>query len=177
MPIEIVCCDCYALAKAKSVTRLAGSQAQEWRSFVTVCVRELQDKQAALKHQFDFGSHERWDWDQERAELVFSNNGKPVLVAAIEFVGSVSSISATWLWSWANFNLLPNVHRRIDAVRDFGEEKEFPHLVVPKWAAEQADGWEMAAVAARVLQAEGVYRTPGETGHTFMLLMDVRRVQ
>lgn len=30
----------------------------------------------------------RWDWDQERVEIVFSNDGIPSVIANIDFVGS-----------------------------------------------------------------------------------------
>ena len=37
-----------------------------------------------------------------------------------------------------------------------------------------SNGWHMAAVAARILGAEGAYRTPTDYGFTYMVLHDVR---
>jgi hypothetical protein len=177
VPIEILCCKCYEEGKAKSVDYLPRKQERAWRSFVSECVDELKRKQEALRRDFALGLHKDWNWDQEKAELVFSSDGVPAVVAPIEFVGTISTVSDTWLWSWANFSLLDNVRGRIGAVRDLGEEQEFPRLSVPKWSADEGDGWEMAAVAAHVLNARGAYRTPDEHGFAFMVLMSAHKVQ
>jgi hypothetical protein len=175
--IQILCNYCYEGALGKSVSRLKGVQLENWRSFLDCCSEELRIKQETLKREYGLTRHKRWDWDQERGELVFSNDGIPAVTAAIQFVGSVSTKSGTWLWSWANPTTAEPVRSRIVAVHEFGEDRDFPHLVVPKWPAEEVDGWEMASVAAHVLGASGVYRTPGDSGFTFLLLSDVRAAQ
>ena len=62
----------------------------------------------------------------------------------------------------------------IKEVRDFGEVKGYPRLTTPKWPAAEADGWEMTTIAAYVLDACGVYRTPGDNGFTFLAITDIR---
>jgi hypothetical protein len=106
-----------------------------------------------------------------------SNDGVPAVIARVEFAGSISSKSRTWLWSWANPSVLESVKTRIAAVYEFGEQKDFPHLTVPKWPDQEADGWDMAAVSAHILGACGVYRTPDDTGFTFLLLTEVASAQ
>jgi hypothetical protein len=175
--IKLLCHQCYERALARSVDRLSGARAEAWQELLRKCHDELVAKQDVLTRDYQLSRHKRWDWDQERAEIVFSNDGVPAVLASVEFAGSVSTKSNTWLWSWANANVLESVRSRIVAVRDLGEREEYPHLTVPKWNAEEADGWDMAAVAAHVLNAAGVYRTPGDTGFTFMLLSDVRLAQ
>jgi hypothetical protein len=175
--IRMLCSCCYECALGKSVSRLKGVQLGTWRSFVETCSEELRDKQESLKREYGLTRHKRWDWDQDRAEIVFSNDGIPALIAAIQFVGSVSTRTGTWLWSWANPTTVETVRSRMVSVYDFGEDQDFPHLVVPKWPAEEVDGWEMASVATHVLGASGVYRTPSESGFTFLLLSQVRNAQ
>jgi hypothetical protein len=175
--IEILCHHCYEQLLGKSVARLAGADLSAWHTFVKECHEELQIKQDTLRREYGLSRHKRWDWYQDRGELIFSNDGVPALVAKIEFVGSVSTASNTWLWSWADSSVSDTVRSRIAAVWDFGEERDFPHLMVPKWAAEEADGWDMAAVAAHVLDAAGIYRTPGDNGFTFILLMQMNFAQ
>ncbi len=172
--LRIPCHHCYERALGKSVTRLEGAQLEVWRSFVERCGEELRVKQETLEGEYGLTRHKRWDWDQVRAEIVFSNDGVPAVTAAVQFVGSVSTRSNTWLWSWANPTTAEPVRSRIVAVYDFGEDRDFPHLVVPKWPAEEVDGWEMSSVAAHVLGAAGVYRTPSDSGFTFLLLWDVK---
>ena len=175
--LRVLCHHCYEDASAKSIGRLNDTELEAWQEFLRHCHEELSVKQEDLKREYSLTRHKRWDWDQERAELVFSNDGIPAVVATIEFVGSVSTKSNTWLWSWANPSTEESVRSRIVAVYEFGEAHGYPKLTVPKWSAEEADGWDMAAVAAHVLNAAGVYRTPGETGFTFLLLTAVRTAQ
>ena len=97
------------------------------------------------------------------------------LLPDVEFIGSISNTSGTWRWSWANFSLHPQVVGRISAVRQYGLDNGFAPLVVPQWKADVVDAWELAGVAAYVLEAQGVYRAPTDNGYLFMALMGIRR--
>jgi hypothetical protein len=175
--LKILCHFCYERAQGSSVGRLDGSRLTAWQSFVESCHQDLVAKQDKLSSEYSLSHHRRWDWDQERAELAFSNDGVPTVIANVEFIGSVSTKSNTWLWSWANPSLLKTVRSDITAVRDFGGDRDFPHLTVPKWRADETDGWDMASVAVHVLNAQGIYRTPGDNGFTFLALSNVRFAQ
>lgn len=175
--IRPLCHHCYELARGASVAGFEEAKSEGWRSYVKTCTEALQAKQEKLERDYSLSRYKRFDWDQQRAELVFSNGGAPGAIATVEFVGSVSTHSGTWLWSWANPSVLESVRSRIEEVYDFGEGKDFPYLTVPQWPAETADGWEMAAVAAQVLDAAGVYRAPDSHGFTFLLIMEVRTAQ
>jgi hypothetical protein len=174
---RLLCHHCYADARARALGRLKGRALVSWRAFVRRCRRRLHERQDRLQAEFELGRHKRWDWDQRTGELVFSGDGAPAVRARVHFVGSVSTVSGTWLWSWANFSLARKVRRLAGSVREFGERKDYPHLTTPRWPATEADGWDMAAVAAELLDADGVYRTPGETGFLFMVLTRVRRAR
>ena len=172
--LKIFCSRCYEQAKGKSVGRLRGASLTSWNDLVETCRTELQTKQDTLAERFELWRHTRWDWNQDRAEIVFSNDGVPAVVAAVAFVGSVSARGGTWLWSWANDSLSPAAVGAMARVRDYGEALDRPHLAVPLWPADEHDGWAMTAVAAHLLEADGAYRTPGDNGFTYMLLSNVR---
>ena len=73
-------------------------------------------------------------------------------------VGSVSMQTGSWLWSWANPSLHGVAMDEIQRVRTFGREQGIKKLTEPRWPATDADGWEMAAVSAKLLNGEVVYR-------------------
>jgi len=178
--IALLCHRCYEAGIASSVDAVSDDTRAAWKALVRQCHDELGAKQEQLRAEFALGEHKRWDYDQDTASLMFSNDGVPALIAEVEFIGSVSTRTGTWLWSWANFHLLPNVRSRIAAVRAFGEERGFPRLTVPKWDADEVDGWEVSGIAGKVLGALGVYRVPTEYGFLYMAVMnmrDVRRTQ
>jgi hypothetical protein len=167
---KLVCAYCYARIREKNWSQ----DERAWGSLVASSFRYLQMRQNALTLDFDLGRHERWDWNQERAELVFSNDGKPAVICDIVFAGSLSRKSGTWLWSWANASLVDAVKAPMLEIRDFGEERNFEKLAGAQWAAAEADGWEMTAIAAKYLGAIGAYRTPGENGFVYAVITDAR---
>jgi hypothetical protein len=174
LDLKILYNHCYAAKNAASVDHRTGSEQASWEDTICTCHEALHVKQDALDAQYTLGRHKRWDYDQETASLVFSNDGVPAIVADVEFIGSISTQSNTWRWAWANFNNLPNVRSRIAAVRDFGEQQGYSRLTVPQWAAEEVDGWEMAGIAVHVLGARGVYRVPSDNGFLFIAITDLR---
>jgi len=173
-PIALVCQHCYEAGRTLSAESLAGKQLKSWKALVRDSMNEMEDKQSTLGDTFQISRHERFDWDQKTGELVFSNAGKPAVIASVEFIGSVSTVSGTWLWAWANFSFLESMRAAVLKVRDFGEEHDYRKLTTPKWDATEHDGWEMAAVAAKLLEAPGVYRSPGKNGPLFLLIKDIR---
>jgi hypothetical protein len=174
--IALLCQHCYESKLGASVGRLDGRQAQRWDRFVADCHQALADKQQALISEFALGRHARWDYDDAKAELVFSNDGVAAVVATYEKVGTLSTSSGTWLWSWANRHTPPGVRSRITAVRDHGEQEDWPRLTVPKWSADICAAEQMVAVAVHVLGARGFYRTPYDHGYGYMALTNVRAV-
>jgi len=173
--IKLICSECYMDGRSRSVEHLGPEQRTRWDAYVAQCCAELDLKQERMIRELGLEEHERWDVDEGAGRLVFSNNGVAAVVAEIEVVGSLSSISDTWLWSWSNFSLPQPVRGRITKVREVGEREGFSHLTTPKWAATQHDAWHMTAVAARALGAIGAYRAPGEKVVTFLAIIAARR--
>jgi hypothetical protein len=131
--------------------------------------------QADLEKEYRLWHWPRYDWYQETRQLIFSEDGVAKVAADIQFVGSISTESDTWLWAWANDSVDPRLSASMVTVRDYGKEHGFNQLTTKQWHAHELDGWEMTSVAAFLLKARGAYRSPKETGFTFMILTDVRR--
>jgi hypothetical protein len=151
------------------------ARADAWRTLVDESRVYMQQCQDALEAEFRIVDHERWDVDQDTGELVFSNDGVVALVARIQFVGSVSTTSGTWLWSWADDSIEPALYARTAEVREYGRWHRVDRLTEGHWPAAESDGWEMAAVANFLLKARGVYRAPFETGFSFLVITDIRK--
>lgn len=172
--ICVLCSGCYEQGIGNSVAPRMEVQSEKWEPLVREAHAELVEKQRLLGERFKLFQWERYDWDQEKCEIVFSDAGRPMVKARVIFTGSISSISNTWLWGWSNFHFAPQVINGLVAVRDFGEQNDLANLTVPKWPADEVDGWEMTSIAAKVLNADGAYRSPDKTGAVFMLLFDLR---
>jgi hypothetical protein len=123
-----------------------------WDDVLGRALEYLNAQQERLKSEFDLGRWQRYDYDQDAGTLTFSSDGRIGVIAEMHVVGSTSRSGGTWLWSWDN----PSI---VDRVKHCDEH----------------DGWEMTAVAAHLLKAEGAYRAPGEDGALFMILKRVQR--
>ena len=147
-----------------------------WDAFVDTAVEYLARQQDRLKSEFQLGTWQRYDYDQDAGTLVFSSNGRVGVVADIHIVGSTSTTSGTWLWAWDNPSILERVTHCLADVRAYGERHAFDKLTTAKWPGDEHDGWEMTAATAFILRAEGGYRAPGENGAVFMILQNVRKL-
>jgi hypothetical protein len=128
----------------------------------------------ALTAEFQIDRWPRWDWSQDTSQLIFSDAGLPKVIANIEFVGTISTKSDTWLWAWANDSLDLNVTQLIARVRTYGKTHGIDQLATDNWHAHEADGWEMTSIAAYLLNAKGAYRTPYDHGFLYMVITAVQ---
>ncbi len=144
---------------------------QEFYELVRKSRAYLAECQARLKSEFNIESYEYFDWNQPAGQIVFSDaKRRPKVVANFEFVGTLSKDPQTWRWAWANDSFLPAVKKSVLEVKGFGEAHDLPPLLQEQWEADEADGWDMTALAVNLLQSEGAYRAPGDNGFSFLLL-------
>lgn len=164
--IKLVCDLCYEQLRERNWLE----DSKEFNRLISKAVSFLEKRQTRLWKKFRIGEYERFDWDQETGQLLFSHSGKPRVIVDIVFVGSVSTRSNTWLWSWANDSYLENVKSRMREVRGYGAQHRLLKLAAAHWSATEQDGWEMTAVASLLLDAVGAYRSPSERGFSFMIM-------
>jgi hypothetical protein len=134
----------------------------------------LRSCQSQLEEEFQLGNWPRYDWNQDEAQLVFSKEGVPRVVAEIQFVGSISTQSDTWMWSWGNDTIDGALAKSAAAVRAYGERNNLPQLITRLWHAHEVDGWEMTCITAFLTKAKGAYRSPSDDSFTFMVFTDVK---
>ena len=169
--IRLLCDRCYEGARERHWKQDDGA----FNRLMDEAVAYLNTRQDALRSEFDLGSFKKYDWHQDTGQLIFSRDDRMQLVADFQFVGGVSTRSDTWLWSWANPSILEPVKQRLRRVRAFGEEHRYLKLACARWPAREADGWDMTAVAAYLLQASGAYRSPSDYGFSFLVITDIHR--
>ena len=122
-----------------------------------------------------YGRHKRWDWDDEAVTLTFSDPVLPTVCIDVSIVGTVEGTS--WQWNWANRNLSERETGEMEKVRAYGEVNGLEKLTTAFLEADEYTGWEMAAVAAHVLDAPGAYSFPTEQGRCFLLYRRIEQLQ
>ncbi len=167
---KLVCSGCYMDIRERNWTR----GFDELNALIDESVAYLNAAQERFMKEFNVGRHQRWDWYQETGKLIFSNHGVPTVEADVDFVGSLSSRSDTWMWAWANTSFTDGVKQRSREIREFGEAHDFLPLASALWPGDQQDGWDMTAVMAKLLGAIGAYRTPSDSGFVYMVVRAAR---
>jgi hypothetical protein len=148
----------------------------EFRALISDSTEYLRSRVDRAREAFGIGEFERYDYDLPTRRFWWSNAGVPQVEARVIIVGSISSTSNTWLWSWANPHFDDVRNPDIERVREYGIEHGIPPLIESKWTADEVDGWEMTSVSARLLESEAVYRSPSRSGGLFLLLDGLKRV-
>lgn len=136
----------------------------------------LNEQQKVIEKTFGIHKYEDWFYDQKTGILTFSNAATKNKIVEIQYeeVGSISTISQTWLWSWANPHLDPKIKTEIEVVKNFGEINNLEHLTKKKWFGDEYDGWEMTAIAAYLMKAKGAYRLPLENTFSFVIYKEIQ---
>lgn len=171
--IRLLCDGCYQTVRERSWTQDDAA----FKGLTSDAVAYLQERQDQLSAKYDLVRFERYDWNQETSQLIFSEDGQARVVADIQCVGSISTRSGTWLWSWANRSIPESMKHGVRDVRAYGETHRYLKLASAAWAAEEAEGWEMTAITAYLIGAAGAYRAPGDRNFSFLAITDVRWIQ
>lgn len=116
------------------------------------------------RDQFRLGSYEHWAYDADTGTMTFSNGAGPKVVASVQVVGTTSTRSNTWLWSWANESIPEEQSRLARAVREYGVSESLPALSEAEQPNDEYLGWEMTALTIQLFGGIGGYRSPRESG-------------
>lgn len=146
------------MPKSSEETRIVSGTTQtppNWSAWRQEAVRLMQERNAAWVRSYSLeGCPYRWSLDE--AQLVFSADSDDV-VCDICVIGSVSRSEGTFCWAWANETIPSCGQRGLAMVREFGQSHTLELLIRPQWPGGRPEGLEMAAVASRILDADGVW--------------------
>jgi hypothetical protein len=145
-----------------------------YENFLDEAMSNFGPRATRLNEEYKLGSY-HWDLDQTTGKLIFSDGGVPKVIANAQIVGSYSTYSHTWMWSWANETVDENMKKDIGNVKKYGEQHKFKELVTAKWECDEDYGWTMTAAAGYLLKAKGAYRGPIDDGYVYMLITDIKR--
>lgn len=147
----------------------------EFTGFLESSLRNLSALNDHNGREFNLGNWERWSVDLDTGFLTFSEAGQARVRAIVRVVGTSSDASKTFRWGWANEHLPAAATEGMTALRDFGVAESIEPLT---WdTLDEADdvevGWEMTALAVRILNGRGCYRYPSGNGFVYLLIVDL----
>jgi hypothetical protein len=124
-------------------------------------------------HEFRILSWPLYDCDVEDATLIFSKDAVQGVIASIKVVGTTSESEGDMALELANNSLPPDVTEGIKTVRALGESGNWSELTEPSSPADEYKGWEMTAIAAKILGANAAHRCPSNDGFIYFLYTDL----
>ena len=171
--IKVLCAGCYCEVRERNWVE----DNDAFNDLVRDGHEYLQNIQESFLQEYRINDYERWDWSQETGKLIFSHEGQAFLECDIHFVGTVSTLSNTWMWAWANATFTDSIKDSSRIVREIGDERNFLKLACALWDADEIAGWEMTAVMAKTIGAIGAYRTSSNDGFVYMLVTKVNKLK
>src|SRR5690348_9433551 len=125
--------------------------AEEFAEFRHNAVHELMRLNDECDREFKIASWPHWDYDLDRATLIFSEESVPKVIASIQVVGTTSKGAGTWLWAWANDSLPSQSTQAMLQVKGFGEREKIAEVSEPEMPDDEYLGWALTAIAAHIL--------------------------
>jgi hypothetical protein len=148
----------------------------DFRKYAEDATEFLRGRNKTASERFGLDKFQDYDYDIPNGRFWWSDHDVRKVEAECIVVGSVSTASGTWLWSWANPQLEAFCSPEIERVREYGNQHDIPALTRPKWPGDEIAGWEMTSIAAFILDSEGAYRSPFPDGCLFLLLNSIKEV-
>jgi hypothetical protein len=145
----------------------------DWPAWSQEAVRLMQERNDEWTRRYGMEGR-RYQWSLDEAQIRFTSESDEV-TCDICVIGSVSRSEGTFCWAWANEVIPSCAQRGLASVREFGESHALELLIEPQWPGGRPEGLEMAAVAGRILNADGVWIADTVDVTLFFALSNFRR--
>lgn len=147
---------------------------KDFEAYSNRCSNEMSSLQNDFMQLYDISSYEHWYYDHGIGAFHFkADNGRNLYFKYVD-VGSFSTKTNTWNWSWDNQSTPGHVKSRLKKVQAFGVINNYDRLTTGLINGDEYTGWELTTVAAKLLSAIGMYRIPHE--HLFIYFVFVNEL-
>ena len=144
-----------------------------YEKFLQEARAEFESRAIRLGEEYKLANYS-WHLDQGTGKLIFSKDGVTKVIADAQIVGSYSTYSHTWMWSWANTSVTDGMKKDLGKVKEYGEMHRYKEFITAKWECDEDYAATMTAAAGYLLKSKGAYRAPIEDGYVFLLITDIR---
>ncbi len=135
---------------------------QNFENYKSQCVRDILLLQPEFMRLYVIDIYKNWFYDHSIGVFHFKSDGGNDLYFKYVDVGSFSTTTNTWNWSWDNKTTPRHVSAALEKVKAFGVANNFNNLTTGLFEGDEYTGWEMTAISLKLLNAIGAYRIPSE---------------
>ena len=135
----------------------------DWTALFSACLGKMISVQQACAEYVV--KNEDWNVDFARGVISFGTREYP-----LQFIGSESASSGTWLWGWENINDFPEkIIRLARETREFGEAQQIEALTTDEFELNDTyNGHNLSIVTCGLADGYAYYRCPHEGGAIFV---------
>jgi hypothetical protein len=131
----------------------------------------------AHRRAWRHGEEETWDFNQDDGALKFQFADGTLAACPAQIIGTLDTRAGTWMWSWCNRSIDPNLTADAESIRAFGEARGFAVLTEPVFRCDEELGWQLTALALALCARQGLYRGPaGPSTFVYFTFGDVSLV-
>ena len=140
----------------------------DWTALFSACLGKMISIQQACAEYVV--KNEDWNVDLERGVISFGTREYP-----LQFIGSESASSGTWLWGWENINDFPEkIIRLARETREFGAAQQIEALTTDEFDLNDTyNGHNLSIVTCGLADGYAYYRCPHNGGAFFVGISDV----
>ena len=141
-------------------------------SILDGAMRSLIIKTKRLIDDWDFGREDNWNAELEEGRLSFTFYDRHV-DTKVQVVGTYNTKDGTFLTGWDHPSVPLPLRLAANRVRSYGQEQEIPILMQRKLACSEYAAWQLTALAAQLIDAQGAYRGKANGTWVYMVFSDV----
>lgn len=144
----------------------------EYRALLDRSMEELRLKTMAHDAAWRIGAAD-WAVDQDTGLITFTGE-EITATAPAQIIGTYNTLDGTWLWGWDHPSVKDAMAHHARTVYEYGRKHGVAALTTRKLECNEADAWELTALACHLCEAQGAYRGPAGTALVFMTFGEVR---
>ena len=127
--------------------------------------REISQQTHKHNEKWGIGKSIRWDADLEEGIIKWTFPEK-IVSAPVQVLFTYVPAEQSLMWSWNNTSVKEKLAKDSLKLKAWGEERNLSQFTTPEFKCSEAEAWGYAAIAAKVAEANGIYRGP--SGRAFI---------
>lgn len=150
----------------------------EQDEFLGCAIKKYNESVKKYNEGMKFGDFDKWAYDQFSGRFLLKNNGKTIIDADAQIIGSYHPPSKSWEWAWNNPNIEESAKIDSAIVKEYGDKEKiwyFSDGKVPVLMDDQAVYF--AAVGMKITESQAIY--PGRAGDltVYLLLKNIKQLK
>lgn len=149
---------------------------EQFDNYLDECYEKLESKQQKFLESYEIDRFDEYWYDQEHGILQFKIDNQVKLEFNVVFIGSWSSLSNSWMWSWANESMIDSARSESVFLKGLQNKTGSEVFANPFFECDEEMAYELTAFAVDYSNAIGMYMSPDESSSLFMAVISPRTV-